>query len=704
MPPARTSPRTSARTPASASVERFFQFSLLGLVASGFFALAGSRYLDRPTLWLTFLALALRGAMIAGWVRFTIPPLVISAAALAYVGFYPLDFYFLSRDFFTATLHGVCFLAAVKILTSETNRDYLYTASVAFIELIGAALLSFEATFFGWLALYILFAIAAFTSSEIRRGLERNEIVVQPARARVGWRLAVVTLAATFGILLITGGLFLIVPRTARAAAMLFPNAPRLTGYSNVVDLGGFGEISKDNRPVAHILSYSRELPRNIKWRGTALSLFNGKRWSEPPLAATDLTTSHGTAEVAGRLQRSRRDGRRLLYRVDVNSSDTGTLFIAGTPEYINFTAPRLIRTVEDSYRVLPVTGEELRYEVSAHYGAPLPSTLSAAERVRYLQLPPINTRIWSQAREWAGADGTPAERACRIQQHLRLDYQYSLESANQPVRDPLSNFLFVTKRGYCEYFASAMAVMLRTQGIPARVATGFQSGYYNEVSGLTVIRASDAHAWVEAWLEGQGWVTFDPTPPAASNRTLGLSARVNMYLDAADSMWQQWVMAYDLGHQAALAAKFEGTLRNLSEARLRGQSDWKPGFLTTFRTWSAVLISLALFTGLAILFAPRLWKRLRGRYQLRRIGKTGGSAHDAALLYQLMLDALARRGFRKPAGVTPLEFARTLPPAESEPVLRFTSLYYAVRFGNDAASAIPLADLLRQILHDLKR
>ena len=107
---------------------------------------------------------------------------------------------------------------------------------------------------------------------------------------------------------------------------------------------------------------------------------------------------------------------------------------------------------------------------------------------------------------------------ASRIQERLHREFVYSLDAGNLAVRDPLANFLFVTKRGYCEYFASAMAVMLRTQGIPSRVVTGFQSGYFNDVSGSWVMRASDAHAWVEAWIEGRGWVTFDPTPPGVAH------------------------------------------------------------------------------------------------------------------------------------------------------------------------------------------
>jgi hypothetical protein len=266
-----------------------------------------------------------------------------------------------------------------------------------------------------------------------------------------------------------------------------------------------------------------------------------------------------------------------------------------------------------------------------------------------------------------------------------------------------LSHFLFVTRRGYCEYFASAMAVMLRTQGIPSRVVTGFQNGYFNEVSGLYVIRASDAHAWVEAWMpipgraDAQGWVTLDPTPPAEAPRNNGLSARINMYLDAADSMWQQWVMAYDLGHQAILASKFEGTLRAMSQARLHGDKQWSAGLWTGLKPWTGWLVGLVVMLALARLLRPQ-WRDLRRRLSVRRIAQRGGTAHDATLLYSHMLDVLGRRGFLKPATATPLEFAQGLPDPESGPVRRFTSLYYSVRFGGDAAATAEMATMLREL------
>lgn len=686
-------------------VERFFQFSLLGLITSAYFALASSGYLDRPTLILTFLGLLVRAAMVAGLLRVEIPIHVVSVAALGYIAFFPIDFYFISRDFLAATVHGVCFLATVKILTAQSNRDYVYTGVISFIELVSAALLSVQSSFFAYLALYVVFAIAAFSSAEIRRGFQKHQHAISPGRARVGWRLAVVAITSAAGILIITAGLFFIVPRTARMAAMLFPNSPRLTGFSNVVDLGGFGKISRDERAVMHVLSYARPLPQNLKWRGAALSRFDGRRWSEPPLAGRVIPTERGAARIADDLQRSR-VGSRLLYRVDVQNSDTGTLFIAGIPEFINVDSPKLVVTPEESVRVPAPMGDTLRYEVSAHAGPPLASYLTSAERARYLALPPLDIRIYSLARAWAGSEGpaTAFESALRIQRHLQNDFQYKLEGTEKPVRDPLADFLFVRKEGYCEYFASAMAVMLRGLGTPSRVATGFLSGYFNDVSGLYVVRASDAHAWVEAWIEGRGWITFDPTPRARNAGQPGLLSRINMYLDAADHAWQEWVVSYDLTHQVAIAARFEAALRGWNRSQAKPDSKWTQRFVSEAKTWGAWVVGGVLAMMAVALFGPGLWRAWRKRARLRQIMRGGGSSSDAGILYEGMLDTLAKRGFQKPAWFTPMEFARHLPPEEHGHVMEFTAVYNSIRFGGDVSATSRLAEMLREFERQPRR
>jgi protein-glutamine gamma-glutamyltransferase len=685
----------SARTQPVESVERFFQFSLLGLITSAYFALAGSGSLDRPTLVLTFIGLLIRAAMVSGLLRVGIPANIVSLAALGYIVFFPIDLYFLSRDFLATTVHGVCFLATVKILTAQSNRDYAWTGVISFVELIAAAMLSAQSSFFAYLALYMVFVIAAFTSAEIRRRLQRNEQqVVAPPRARISWRLAVVAVTATCGILVITLGLFLIVPRTARMIARFSPYTPRLTGFSNVVDLGGFGKISRDNRPVLHVLSWSRALPPDLKWRGAALSLFDGRRWSEPPLPSRSIPTVRGYAEIADLSQRSRRDGRRLLYRVDVQNSGTGTLFIAGIPEFVNADVRNLFMTPGGALRAPLPMSDSLRYEVSAHSGPPLAAPLTGLERARYLELPPLDIRIYRLAREWSG-DGTPLDRALRIQQHLKSDFKYTLDGPDKPVRDPLADFLFVRKEGYCEYFASAMAVMLRAQNIPSRVATGFQNGYFNDVSGLYVIRASDAHAWVEAWIDGR-WITFDPTPTAPAASRAGLLSRLNMYLDAADHAWQEWVVSYDLTRQVAMAAKFEAALRGLSNPGAAPNRNWRMLLVNGAKSWGAATLAGILFIAALAFFGPRYWRKWRGNARLRQIIRSGGSPSDASVLYERMLEVLARRGFQKPSWFTPSEFARHLPVSEAG-VAEFTEVYNSIRFGGDRSATSRLAQLLQE-------
>src|SRR6476646_6961688 len=160
------------------SVERFFQFSLLGLVASGYLAVAGSGYLDAPTVLLTAAGLLLRALLICGWLRLDISDRVATRATIVYSAFYVVDYLTLSREFLTATVHLVFFLAVVKVLTAKTSRDHLYTAVIAFLELVAAAILSVNFNFFLFLAVYLLCAMAALTSGEIRRSMRNTAVAL----------------------------------------------------------------------------------------------------------------------------------------------------------------------------------------------------------------------------------------------------------------------------------------------------------------------------------------------------------------------------------------------------------------------------------------------------------------------------------------------------------------------------------------------
>ena len=130
---------------------------------------------------------------------------------------------------------------------------------------------------------------------------------------------------------------------------------------------------------------------------------------------------------------------------------------------------------------------------------------------------------------------------------------QYTLQLSRTVPHDPLANFLFERRQGHCEYFASSMAVMLRSLGIPSRVVNGFRTGEFNDLTSQYVVRASNAHSWVEAYFPGHGWIAFDPTPGASMPVRTGWS-RIGLYIDAMASFWRDWVVNYDAGHQQAMA------------------------------------------------------------------------------------------------------------------------------------------------------
>ncbi len=138
------------------------------------------------------------------------------------------------------------------------------------------------------------------------------------------------------------------------------------------------------------------------------------------------------------------------------------------------------------------------------------------------------------------------------LERYLRTHFGYTLQLGRVAQRDPLAYFLFERKQGHCEYFASAMAVMLRTLRIPSRVVNGFRTGEFNDVTSQYLVRASNAHSWVEAYFPGYGWISFDPTPAAPAEMRTGWN-RWALYADAMASFWREWVVSYDVSHQYIL-------------------------------------------------------------------------------------------------------------------------------------------------------
>ena len=712
------------------AIDYFFELSLFLFVATGFVTVAATGKLDTPSIVLVSAALALRGLTFLGLSRFSLAPSMVTRLTVAYFFFYVFDYLFLSRAFVEATGHLVFFVMVVKLFSARANRDFLYLGLLAFLEMLLAAILTIDTTFLAFFLAFLMFGIATFASYEIRRSYQRAahpaEVQAAPMLRSLGATSALVSVS----VLLVGGLIFFVLPRyTTGYLSRFAPKTQHIAGFSDNVMLGEIGDIKK-TRTVVMRVRFGQLPPqlRQLRWRGVALTQFDGRRWYNANMGGTVLSAvpaPGGTARMrgAGRffLHRglpAQRPARELPYTVYLEPISSGNLFLIPIPKQVTGRFRQLEVDANDSVLLRRRSYAALRYDAVSNLVMPDPGRLRAAptqypERIGaypreyYLQLPRMDPRVGELTRQVTAGGGNPYDRALLLEEHLRTRYGYTLE---MPFTgdDPIAGFLFEQRRGHCEYFASAMTVMLRALGIPARMVNGFLPGEFNDISELYVVRASDAHSWVEAYFPHFGWISFDPTPPAGAE-SHGTFTRLALWVDAFQSFWVDWVVNYDFTQQFILARnlnrgsrkataetrsylrqRYQALAARLKQAHLRLKSHpaTLPGLI------GGLAAALLLLVGSGRLVA--LWRRYAAQVR-SHAGRA--TARDATIVYQRLLDLLARRGYRKAPSMSAREFL----PGVRDPLLaplvaEFTAAYETARFGG-ALDLVPhLYSLLARV------
>jgi protein-glutamine gamma-glutamyltransferase len=262
------------------------------------------------------------------------------------------------------------------------------------------------------------------------------------------------------------------------------------------------------------------------------------------------------------------------------------------------------------------------------------------------------------------------------VEEHLRSGYRYDLDSPSGAAPQPLLHFLFESKAGHCEFYSTAMAMLLRTLGVPTRNVTGFIGGTYNRFGEFYAVRQGDAHSWVEVYLDGRGWTRFDPTPPSSSaprSEVTGMVAFLRDVIEAAAQRWSRHVIGYDLDQQIELFRSVKQRYRDYGGAELGRRA----------RPLLPVAVVLAL--GVLSYLGWRRWRvrRLRVR-PVKPIGQTAAMSRVVAL-YRSLEDALRGMGIGRQPTTPPLAHAKALGqlnhPAAAE-VLWLTERYLEARFG----------------------
>jgi transglutaminase-like putative cysteine protease/uncharacterized protein (DUF58 family) len=443
-------------------------------------------------------------------------------------------------------------------------------------------------------------------------------------------------------------------PFSASGMDKLQVRSQSVMGFTEKVSLGFFGTLKKSPARVMRVrpVVAPRGVPEPIYIRGAALDRFDGRAWDKTPLEF------HFTAGGSARLARGD--------RAWLPSSAGGFAFAArpspGAPEYdvelypiqvsVVFTvgAPRLIDGVgqgvwfdhtDSVYAAAPFAAGAHYKVVTAPSGSEptdAATDLRDAARARALQVPEDpDGRVAALAVRWTRGLTDPKAKADAIVARLTREYAYSDYSDGR--RTSLPDFLFVVRRGTCEYFATAAAILLRHAGVPTRLVTGFNAGDWNEWGRFYDVRQSQAHAWIEAYLPGRGWTLYDATPGESGLSAAAdeFSRRVGRWLDAAQASWYRSVIGYDQYSQrdTFLRLSFTRVFAGLQSAADRA--------FTRVLPWA---VALALLVWAARILPARL----------RR-----GDEYERAER------ALARAGVRRRLGDTPREFARSVASARPE-------------------------------------
>ncbi len=709
------------------AIERYFNVSLYLLVLTGFGALASTGGLDFPTVILVGLALALRGYQLLTRFEFVITERWTTVLTLIYVFVGLADYFFLSRSFLATTVHLALFLIVVRLFSLQKTRDHYMLAALSFLMILAAAVLTVGSIFLLSFAGFLLVAVVTFVLMEMRHSVSAETAHAQDPREtnsgqpapyrRMAYGLLAIAPALMLMILAGSFLIFFMIPRvSSRYLSAYTPNSDVSTGFSDRVQLGRIGQIQQSNAVVMHVeIENDLQGGYDLKWRGIALSSFDGRVWSNAFDQMQIRPSPDGKYHLSPLRSPNAPAGHSIRYRVLMEPLGTNVFFLADMPQSLIGNYHVVTRDSGGAIYNLDSEHPINRYEAEAQLSEPdsdelrLASNLVPRTMEPYLKLPdaqPLDPRIPKLAEDITVNATSNYDKAVAVERYLSTHFGYTLELPRTPPENPLANFLFERKKGHCEYFASSMAVMLRSLRIPSRIVTGFRGGEFNDLTGQYVVRASDAHSWVEAYFPGSGWVSFDPTPAGSVPTRTGWS-RMQLYIDAAASFWREWIINYDVSHQRTLGKNAVTNSRQFLDNARRwlGQqhrnllhsarhahrhiTDFPAQWLGGAAAFAALL--LALFNLRRIIHGIRA-------YRLRAHPARAPSA-AATLWYERMVARLAKRGWRKLPSQTPLDFVAAIQEELLQMrVGQFTRAYESARFGQSQEEAEKLPKLFEEI------
>ena len=699
------------------------------MIASGFFALLVTA--DYGIVMGALFALII----VAGWRidsgqwRIQIPPLWWNLATVAFLLLSVANAVFSRRMQAMTMVNILLFLQAVKILTPKRNRDYVTIYIISFVQLLASTIMTYSILFAVSCMLFAISMTWALITLYLKIDIETHLLTGMPADAEPEERLRkereVFNLPAVnnllnhrfftgiFAITLLTFGLalviFIVLPRAREGIFFMYGAelSQQVSGFSEAVDLNTFGNIRMNHQPVMRVTLPENidpaRLEKELYWKGLAFDYYDGERWKAEPKRWKRIPVQSRFDRFYWFIRQKDRKGLvpqtielasvnfEVVFGADVMRAVKGK-FLSLHYDIVTGNA----KTVYDPYNLTYTVYSDLSQPTEAQLrtaGPRYPDEIAAY----YLQIPEVTERVWTLARQLGENQATPYDRALAVQNYLAQNYTYSLNVQRSTDMPLLEDFLFVNKAGHCEFYATAMTILLRLQGIPARVVNGFARGRWNEFGHFFTVRQSDAHSWVEVYFPSFGWIQFDPTPGAAFGESYqefvekeSLLASLYRYSEYLRVRWNHYIIDYDREDQAqAVLSAFlasRSASRNLRTwFRRQGRRLERVKQQFSRENLGRILGML----GASVLLAygiSRLLKRWRIRIPWFRWRKRRAKATYVVRFYHQMRRILARKGVSLAASATPGEFARYVAQdyaVYAQDVQAVTDLYYAVRYGH---------------------
>jgi hypothetical protein len=648
-----------------------------------------------------------------------------------------IEWVVLDAGLLTASLHLLFYLMIYKLLTLERSRDYLHLYLIGFFQLLASTTTTAELPYGVAFFCYVILAPWTLMLYTLQLEAEQQSAVSSAAGqageggtpghlAVIRWPFFVMTTTAAVGTFVLTLVIFFLIPRMGSGFMQSAGSGDtaKQTGFSERVELGTIGAVKQDPTVVMRVgLTSQTILSRSaIYWRGTAYDIYDGISWQKQPTARALLSRrgdgwfhvpSKQAAEPAAPLVRQ---------DVILEPLQTPILFAAAKPVAVDAPLPTLRIDGQSTLLLAGPPAGRIHYQVDS-----APPRLAGADRLAtladygsippiYLQLPVGSERLVGLARSVAGAPAgltVPAksvtalpvfEAADRVEGYLKSNYRYTLDVKPPKRLSAIDDFLFEQKAGYCEYYATAMVLMLRGLGVPARLVSGFLSGEWNAFGNYFTVREQDAHTWVEVYFPQTGWFPFDPTPSVEAPPAL--MGRVRQLIDTMWLSWDRYIVRFSIRDQVSALQE----MRSQGTAWQGRSIQWIESVKIDLKAAVAWVVQrrdlwlLLIAVGCFVALVMRWWVQRHGGWPFWQGQSLPATQRSGRTFYTNLLRLLAERGVRKPPTLTALEFVQVMGP-ELGPVAgaveTLTDYYHRLRFG-----AKPLTDeeqrdvarLLRQI------